>query len=80
VNLRLGQIEVGLVGVVEVGDILIGNADAGGSLLGEELLDAEIAAELSFQILDGHFAFVELLLKFLLRIGRFELREFRIHF
>ena len=29
VNLGLGQIEVGLVGVVELGDVLVGNADAG---------------------------------------------------
>ena len=50
-----------------------------GGFLVEQLLDAEIAAELGFQILHGHFAFVELLLKLLLRVGRFELGEFRVH-
>ena len=78
-NLGLGQIEVGLVGVVEVGDVLVGNADAGSGFLVEQLLDAEIAAELRLQILDRHLALVELLLKLFLRVGRFELGELRVH-
>ena len=45
----------------------------------EQLLDAQIAAELGLQILDRHLALVELLLEFFLRVGRFQLGELRVH-
>ena len=77
-NLGFGQVEVGLVGVVEIGDIFVGNADAGSGFFGQQFLYAQIAAELGLQILHGHFAFVELLLKLLLRVGGFEFRELRV--
>ena len=55
------------------------DGDLRGDFLVEQLLDAQVAPQLRLQIVHGHLARVELLLKFLLRVGRFQLVELGLH-
>src|ERR1700691_455455 len=75
VHARLRQIEAGLVGMVEGGDIRVGTDDVRGDVLVDELLNAQLAAYLGFQIVQRHLVVAKLLLELLLGPGSLQLGE-----
>ena len=77
-HLRLGEVEAGLVGVIEVGHVGVGDVDVRGDFLVDQLVDGEIAPDLGPQIVQRHVAVGELLFEFLLGIGRLHLVEFGV--
>ena len=72
-NLRLWQIEVCLVGVEVILDVLIGDVDQAADFFVEQFFDRKLAADLALEVIDGHLAGGQLLLKVFLGIGRLHL-------
>ncbi len=72
---RLDEIEVGLVGVVVVGHIRVGDGDAGVDLLVEQLFLGEAAANVALQLVEGEVRGLELGLELLLGVGSLHLGE-----
>ena len=75
VHLRLGEVEAGLVGVIEIGDVGVGDGDVRGDLFGDQLIDGELLADFGLQIVERHVAVGELLVELLFGVGRFHLVE-----
>jgi len=75
----LGEVETRLVGAVELGDVGVGDDDVGCDVLVDELLNAELAADLGFQIVQGHLVIAQLLLELLLGPGSFQLGQLGFH-
>ena len=78
VHLRFGEVEAGLVGVIEIGDVGIGDGDVRGDLFGDQLIDGELLADFGLQVGKGHVAAGELLVELLLRVGSFHLVDLGI--
>jgi hypothetical protein len=77
VHARLGQIEAGLVGLVECGDIGVGDDDVRSDVLVDELLNAQLAADLGLEIVQRHLVVAKLLLELLFGPGRLQLGQLR---
>ena len=78
--LRLGDIELRFVRVVEVGDVLIGDADFGDDFAIQKFCDRKLAAQIGFQIGDRDVAIFELALKFFFGVRALQLGEFVFDF
>jgi hypothetical protein len=78
--LRLGDVELRLVRVVEVGDVLIGDADFGDDFAIQKFCDRKLAAQVGFQIGDRDVAIFELALKFFFGVWALQLGEFIFDF
>ena len=78
--LRLGDVELRFVRVVELGDVLIGDGDFGDDFTIQEFRDRKLAAQIGFQIADRNVAIFELALKFFFGVRALQLGEFIFDF
>jgi len=69
--LRLGDVELLLVRRVEIGNVLIADADFPRRLRGSSFCDGLLAAQIAFQIVHGDAAIFQLAVKFIFGVGAF---------
>ena len=78
--LRLGDVELLLVRRVEIGNVLIADADFRDDFAVHQFRDGLLAAQIAFQIVHGDAAVFQLAMKFILGEGAFHFGEFVFDF